>query len=37
MQKVVSASNDLEFPTMMAMDTNNLREFYLFGRFSLPS
>ena len=34
MQKVVDNNVD-DTPTMMAMDTNNLREFYLFGLMKL--
>jgi hypothetical protein len=34
MQKTVDNNVD-DIPTMMAMDTNNLREFYLFGKMKL--
>ncbi len=36
MQKVVDNNVD-DIPTMLAMDTNNLREFYLFGKMKLAS
>lgn len=36
MQKTVDNNVD-DIPTMMAMDTNNLREFYLFGKMKLVS
>lgn len=34
MQKTVDNNVD-DIPTMMAMDTNNLREFYLFGKMKV--
>ncbi len=34
MQKTVDNNVD-DVPTMMAMDSNNLREFYLFGKMKL--
>lgn len=36
MQKTVDNNVD-DIPTMIAMDTNNLREFYLFGKMKLVS